>query len=163
MLLARALSCFLLLSVCSGFAQKTEVSVGSLLLTKEPAGWRVSFHTGVSPKYGLRGGDLLTQIDSQSAAELGPFAALAAFNAAFVRSVPLLVERGNQKIESPLWRSDGPAPPERLSKNGFVSTSAEAPDFTLSHTGRCSRKTLRATRQMGPHQLLGHMVCALRT
>jgi len=126
------LSCCLLLSINFAFGQESMVRVSSLLLTHEKAGWRADFPGGGASKYGLQKNDLLIEIDNKDAAGLGPLAVMAIFNEAFVRTVPVTVDRSAQKMSIKLWRGDG-APPNLQSEapKSFVSTSIEAPDFTL--------------------------------
>lgn len=126
------LICFCLLSIHFASAQGSKVRITSLVLTHEKTGWRVDFPGGAKSKYSLQGGDLLTEIDGRDAGRVGPLAVTAAFNASFDRSVPLTVRRGAQKVQINLWRSDGPAPaPTPGAKQGYVSASEKAPDFTL--------------------------------
>lgn len=126
------LSCSLLLSINLTFGQESIVRCSSLLLMHEKAGWRVDFPGGGASKYGLQKNDLLIEIDGKDGAGLGPLAVMAVFNAAFNRTVPITVDRSAQQIRINLWRGDG-TPPELKSEapKSFVSTSAEAPDFTL--------------------------------
>ena len=79
-------------------AQGGKVRVSSLLLTQERAGWRVDFPAGAPSKYSLQKDDLLIRIDNRNAKEVGPLGVLAAFNAAFSRAVPLMVQRGSQQM-----------------------------------------------------------------
>jgi thiol-disulfide isomerase/thioredoxin len=112
------------------------VRTSSLLLTQEKLGWRVSFSDDAASKYLLHGGDLLTRIDSERADKMGPLAVTAAFNAAFVRPVPISARRGGEQIRINLWRDDGPAPAMKAGmRNSFVSVSNQAPDFTVPSLG----------------------------
>lgn len=119
-------------SLGSASAQGSTIRTSSLLLTQEKFGWRVSFSDSVASKYSLCSGDLLTTIDSRRTNKMGPLAVMAAFNAAFVRSVPIIARRGAQQVRINLWRGDGSAPaPKKDMRNTFVSGSNQAPDFTL--------------------------------
>jgi peroxiredoxin len=130
--------CFLL-SLDFAFAQGSKVRITSLLLTHEKSGWRVSFPGGAPCKYSLQNEDLLTEIDNRNAGTTGPLAVTAAFNSAFDRSVPIVVQRGAQRVNLNLWRGDGPAPaPKPQIPKSVVSTGEQAPDFALPNLGNVS-------------------------
>lgn len=130
-LIAFFASCLLLpLNVALG--QESMVRVTSLLLTHGKVGWHVGFPGGTTSQYSLQDGDLLAKIDGNDAANIGPLALTAIFNASFSRSVPITVVRNSQQVTVNLWRGDGPAPePKPEIPKSAVNTGWEAPDFTL--------------------------------
>lgn len=124
-------SCCFLLSINFAFGQPSIVRFSSVVLTRESGGWRVDFPGGAS-KYGLQEHDLLVAIDGENATALGPLAVMAEFNAAFSRTVLVTVARGGRDATIKLWRGDGNPPPVKTeTSKTYVSTSADAPDFTL--------------------------------
>lgn len=146
------LVCFCFLSVHIAFAQGSKVRITSLVLTHEKTGWRVDFRGGAKGKYSLQTGDLLTEIDGRNAGQVGSLAMTAAFNASFNRTVPLAVSRGAQKVQINLWRGDGPPPAPTLGvKQGYVSSSEKAPDFSLP---TLDGRTKRLSAQRGKWVLI---------
>lgn len=101
---------WLLFSVVA-VAQNSNVQISTLLLTRQARGWRVGFTDDSAHKYSLERDDLLTEIDGVSGCLLGPLAITRKFNDAFLRTVPLAVQRGSKLLTINLWRSDGAAPP----------------------------------------------------
>ena len=145
------LYCCLLFFCTSACAQGSKVRIASVLLTQEKSGWRVDFPDSTAKKYALQTGDLLTAIGAKNASNMGPLAIAAAFNAAFIRAVPLTLERGGGVQKINLWRGDGTPPPPKPVPQSLVSAAEEAPDFTLP---TLSNVSVRLSSQRGRWVLL---------
>lgn len=126
------LLCYCLLASFSpSFSQQSKVRFSSLMLSQEKTGWRVDSPTGANGA-SLYNGDLLIAIDGRNAGKMGPLGVVAAINAAMDAPVPLIVQRGIQRLKINFCTSHKPALPMKLgATQRYVGRSQKAPDFVL--------------------------------
>ena len=133
--------------------QPTKIQFSTVMLSQERNGWRVLLLDRTSSKYGLTSGDLVTGVDGNDAAKLGPLALAAFMSNAFVRAFPLVIVHQDRAKTLTFYRSDGKVPAyKQLVNSSKVARGMVAPEFSLPNLQ--TRQTVHLTDYRGKWVLL---------